>query len=106
MYEIWLEMAQKIMANDPFAFSTDYAPENLAATMAYAWSGDRAAAVWTLEDVMEHAEECDVDLTEDEARAVLNDLVNNLTSYNGYDILSDILAAFQQDKDDNNDYDC
>ena len=100
MEHIWQEMAETMMAKDPSMFANDYAPEDLAAAMADAWGMDRAAAVWELEDVLVQAEECEVDLTEDEARAVMHDLTDSLTSYNGYDILSDILAAFQQDTDD------
>ena len=105
MEHIWQEMAETMMAKDRLAFAADYAPEDLAAAMADAWGKDRAAAVWKLEDVVTDADECGVELTEDEARDILSDLVTSLTSYNGYDILSDILAAFQQDKDENDDTD-
>jgi len=91
MYEIWLEMAKKIMANDVFAFATDYKPEDLAAAMAEAWGENRAVALWTLEDVLERAEENDLEITEGDGRDAMNELVVHLEGLTAYDILDDIL---------------
>lgn len=99
MEHIWQEMAEKMMAKDPSIFAHDASPEDLAAAMADAWGQDRAAAVWRVDDILDAAEYYEVEMTVDEARGVMNQLVGHLESYNGEEILADLIAEFEDDDD-------
>lgn len=84
---IWQEMAKTMIARDHLAFAADYTPEDLAAAMADAWGNDRAAAVWTVEDILEEARNYGKSLDEETARCVMRDLVDDLCATDGYDVL-------------------
>lgn len=100
MDNIWQEMAEAMMAKDPSLFEHNVSPEDIAAAMSDAWGKDRAAAVWTLEDVMERAEEIELVIDKDEARAILNDLVDSLSGYDGFDALDSTLNNFAEHRGD------
>jgi len=95
MEHIWQEMAEKMMAKDPSMFAHDASPEDLAAAMADAWGQDRAAAVWMVKDVLDAAEYYEVEMTVDEARGVMHELVGHLESCNGEEVLADLIGEFE-----------
>lgn len=95
MDNIWREMAEKMMAKDPSLFDRDVSPEDIAAAMSDAWGKDRAAAVWTVDDILDAAEYYEVEMTVDEARGVMHELVGHLESYDGGEVLGDLIAEFE-----------
>ena len=101
MEHIWQEMAETMIAKDPSMFARDVAAEDLAAAMADAWGLDRAAAVWKLEDVLGAAEYYEVEITVEEARGLMHQLVGHLESYNGEEILADLMGELEDYDDDN-----
>ena len=102
MDHIWQEMAETMMARDRLAFAHDCEPPDLAAAMADAWGQDRAAAVWKLEDVLGAAEYYEVEITNEEARGLMRQLVGHLESYNGEEVLADLIGELEDDNDSNN----
>lgn len=99
---IWQEMAKTMIARDHLAFAADYTPKDLAAAMADAWGNDRAAAVWTVEDVLSAAEYYEVEITTEEARGLMHQLVGHLESYNGEEVLADLIGELEDNYDSNN----
>lgn len=95
MDNIWREMAEKMMAKDPSLFDRDVSPEDIAAAMSDAWGKDRAAAVWTVDDILDAVEYYEVEMTVDEARGVMHELVGRLESYDGGEVLGDLIAEFE-----------
>ena len=102
MDHIWQEMAEALMRKDRSMFAHDCEPPDLAAAMADAWGLDRAAAVWKLEDVLGAAEYYEVEITVEEARGLMHQLVGHLESYNGEEILADLIGELEDDDDSNN----
>ena len=95
MDRIWQEMAPKMAAR------LGVLESDVFAALQEAWGLDRAAAVWTLEDVLGAAEYYEVEITVEEARGLMHQLVGHLESYNGEEILADLIGELEDYDDDN-----
>lgn len=99
MEHIWQEMARDIM----FVYGDliNMTEDKLVRVLSDAWGDDRAAAVWKLEDVLSAAEYYEVEITTEEARGLMHQLVGHLESYNGEEVLADLIEELEDNYDSN-----